>query len=158
LTLSANGLITIGPTTNPAHIGTHTVNVVMDLFPYARAKASFIVTITDLNAKNYIEAKHIGSGPHSFGSTCSYTNTTSGFSSVDYSDKTTAPDSYMLTKVEWFAHSDDIWWMSQFRWTFTDMFPGVGTTPATVVTTQGTLPSNYAFRNSLTFTEKITKI
>jgi hypothetical protein len=44
--VSANGLITVGPTTNPAHIGTHTVNVVMDLFPYARAKASFIVTIS----------------------------------------------------------------------------------------------------------------
>jgi len=78
---------------------------------------------------------------------------------VNYNDKTTAPVSYMLTKVEWFAHSDDIWWMSQFRWTFTDMFPAVGTTPATVVTTQGTLPdSNYALRNSLTFTKKITKI
>ena len=108
----------------------------------------------------YTEAFHVGSG-HNFGSTCSYTNTTtSGITNVvNYNDKTTAPVSYMLTKVEWFAHSDDDWWMSQFRWTFTDMFPAVGTTPATVVTTQGTLPSSsYALRGSLTFTEKITKI
>jgi len=46
LTVSAAGLITVGPSTDPAIIGTHTVNVVMDLQPYARALATFTVTIT----------------------------------------------------------------------------------------------------------------